>query len=375
MAGIYLHIPFCRQACFYCDFHFSTNINCKAPLLRALRDEITLRKNYLGDATIETIYFGGGTPSILSEKEVSRLLGHIKDTFHCSSNLEISLEANPEDLNLEKLKHLHSSGINRLSIGVQSFNNKTLEFLNRGHTSQQSLSSINNARKAGFSQLNIDLMYGVAKVSLDNWQKDLDIAIKLRAKHISAYCLNIEKNTVFGYQKQKGSFTSATDDQISQQFEMLVSSLEENGYIHYELSNFCLPSQQSKHNTNYWRNIPYLGIGPSAHSYNILSRSYNVSDNKQYIKSLKKGKLPYKVESLTPQDKINEYITTSLATMWGCDLNYLLKSYNYDLYQKSKNDIYLFINQGLIIKQKSTLLLTRKGKLLFDSIASTLFTI
>ncbi len=375
MAGIYLHIPFCKRACYYCNFHFSTSTRYKDLLLQAIKKELTLQRNYLNQATINSIYWGGGTPSILAPKEVKTLLVHIKKTFPCAPTLEVTLEANPDDLSFDKLQRLHAIGINRLSIGIQSFDDTLLQSINRIHTAQQALDCIANARKVGFKQLNIDLMYALPQGSYTQWKRDLGIAMELGCEHISAYCLTIEKNTFFGQRKERGKLVSVPDQEAALQFELLLKVLEKNGYTHYEISNFCLQQHYALHNTNYWRNVPYLGVGPSAHSYNGHTRQSNIRNNRKYIAHLQQGVIPYRSEVLTLQDKVNEYIMTSLRTMWGCNLQYLEHQYKYDLYKKSMQDICLFIQKGLLLKQGHTLLLTRKGKLLADKIVASLFCI
>ncbi|TAE01440.1 MAG: radical SAM family heme chaperone HemW, partial [Bacteroidetes bacterium] len=290
MPTIYVHIPFCRKACYYCDFHFSTNFTQKTAMINAINKEIVLQKDYFSEKnSISSIYFGGGTPSVLSQTELESVLKNIYNNFEVDPQAEITLEANPDDLNKNKLKELKSLGINRLSIGVQSFDEAFLKYMNRSHNAKQSLECLENAQKIGFDNLSFDLIYGVPAQNHDFWKKDLQMASQIGAKHISAYCLTIEEKTVFGKWLKNKKINEINDDFANDQFDMLVENLENKGYQHYEISNFAMPNHYSKHNTNYWKKGSYLGIGASAHSYNQQNRQFNISNNSLYIKQIEKG--------------------------------------------------------------------------------------
>ena len=372
-AGIYLHIPFCKQACYYCNFHFSTSTRHKAAMIEALKQELTLRKHYLGDATIETIYFGGGTPSLLTAEEVEDLLHHIRVLFPCASAMEVTLEGNPDDLTLHYLTDLRKVGVNRLSIGIQSFDDAVLASLNRAHNAKEATMCVTHARKAGFTNFSIDLMYGLPARAPGGWEQELETALSLQPPHISAYCLTIEPNTVFGHRRKKGTFIPVTEEVEATQFEQLKKALAAHGYLHYEISNFCLPSHYAKHNTRYWQRVPYLGVGPSAHSYDGRSRQHNVAHNKAYLTALQRGEIPCRQEILTPAAHINEYLMLGLRTMWGCNLQWLRQHHDYDLLRIHKKEIDMTIKKGLMTLHGDQLLLTPSGQLVADEIAKQLF--
>jgi oxygen-independent coproporphyrinogen-3 oxidase len=373
MAGLYFHIPFCKQACHYCDFHFSTNQTLKSELINQLATELTLQKDYLQGEPIETIYLGGGTPSLLSAHELDILFTSIQKNYKVATDVEVTLEANPDDLNPEKLSEMKSAGVNRLSIGIQSFDETVLKFLNRAHTSTEALNCVKNARKAGIQNISIDLIYSIPGQDEETLQKNLATALSLLPNHISAYSLTVEEKTVFGRWANKGKLQAMEDDQAAQQFELVMGSLTQSGFQHYEISNYCLPGFQSKHNTSYWKGKKYLGLGPSAHSYDGATRQFNISNNHLYIKSIQKGILPYDREELTSENKINEYLFTSLRTEWGCDLNYLKNQFGYNLASQNKPYLNQLLASDLIELKDDTITLTRTGKLLADRIASDLF--
>lgn len=329
--------------------------------------ELQLRKDYLTD-TIETIYFGGGTPSLLGNSDLDKILSSIYKEYIVSNNLEITLEANPDDLDYQYLKSINEIGINRLSIGIQSFNEEVLSFLNRAHSSKQAKESMENARKAGFENISIDLIYGIPNRNDSQWLKDVELVAKYQPEHISAYCLTIEPNTAFGNWVKKGKLIEPDEEQGAHQFELLIDKLNTSGYEQYEISNFCLSDFESRHNSSYWKQVPYLGVGPSAHSFNLKTRQFNVKNNIKYIKSLELGELNFELDNLTEEDKINEYILTSLRTKWGVDLN------KYHL--KDKIDID-YIDRIVSLKKaeirNDILYLTKEGKLIADQISSDLF--
>jgi oxygen-independent coproporphyrinogen-3 oxidase len=373
MAGIYLHIPFCKQACHYCDFHFSTNTKLRKDVVEAISKEIKIQEDYLLGDTIETIYFGGGTPSLLLKDELKYLLDTISSNYEVSTTAEITLEANPDDLTKDKLDQLSSLGVNRLSIGVQSFDDSHLTFLNRAHTSTEALSCIENARNVGINNISIDLIYAIPSDDHSIWEKDLKQALALKPDHISSYCLTIENKTAFGNWLKQGKIAPISDEYAAQQFEILTEVLDRNGYEQYEVSNFCLPQQYSKHNSNYWKQEKYLGVGPSAHSYNGINRQYNISNNKRYVEEIGKGITPFTLDELDREDHINEYLLTTLRTKWGVNLNKLKKKHNDDLLERHREYIDDLIEQELAVLDKENLTLTNKGKLFADKIASDLF--
>ncbi|MBL6449942.1 radical SAM family heme chaperone HemW [Fulvivirga sp. 29W222] len=373
MAGIYLHIPFCKQACYYCDFHFSTNQKYVNEMTEALCTELKLQNDYLQQEPINTIYFGGGTPSLLSKEHLKHVLDIIKANYRISKSPEITLEANPDDLTFDKLKSLYDLGINRLSIGIQSFNQEVLGFLNRAHNHEQALSCFQNARKAGFDNISIDLIYAIPADSHDNWQHDLDQALALKPEHISSYSLTIEPKTTFGNWLRKGNMPAIDEEFSASQFEILTERLTQAGYEQYEVSNFCKPGYYSRHNSGYWKQEKYLGIGPSAHSYDGVNRRFNISHNPKYMQALLESKIPYEEDILTAEDKINEYLLTTLRTKWGADLEKIKKEWKYDI--TSEHHAYLeqlFIKNYAVIEDNH-LRLTRSGLLLADKISSDLF--
>jgi len=373
MAGVYLHIPFCKQACHYCDFHFSTNTSSQKRMVNAISQELILQKDYLGNDKVETIYFGGGTPSLLSAEELRHLLETINNNFEISSSPEITLEANPDDLNFQKLRNLAKVGINRLSIGIQSFNNEQLSYLNRAHNSQEAKDCVGNAREVGIDNISIDLIYGIPSNNHDNWNNNLAQALALHPTHISSYCLTIENKTAFGSWLKKGKIQPINEEYAAQQFEILLSTLDDNGYEQYEISNFSLPDQHSKHNSNYWKHEKYLGVGPSAHSYNEINRQFNISNNAKYMDAIEQSEVPFNLDELAHKDHINEYLLTSLRTKWGVDLNKLKEKYQADLLNANQGYIQDLLNKGLASSNNNTLILTNKGKLFADKIASDLF--
>jgi oxygen-independent coproporphyrinogen III oxidase len=375
MAGIYVHIPFCKQACHYCDFHFSTNQSYRHALVNALIKETVIQKDYLRQQSIDTLYFGGGTPSILSHEELTSLFQALHQNFPINPTCEVTVEANPDDLTKEKIATLKELGVNRLSIGIQTFQDELLHFLNRAHQAATASSCVKLARSAGFNNISIDLIYAIPGQTELMWQQDIDQALALNPEHISCYSLTIEPKTVFGKWSVTGKLKPIDDDISAHYLEILVNRLASAGYEHYEVSNFSKPGWESRHNSSYWKQMPYLGIGPSAHSYNGLSRQYNVANNHLYLKSLEKGEVPFEREVLKREDLINEYILTRLRTHWGCDTAYLKKQYNYDLLVDRHPYVSRLVHSSLAFINDSTLHLTPKGKLLADKIASDLFVV
>lgn len=372
-AGIYLHIPFCKQACHYCAFHFSTNLKLTSWVVNSMLQEIALRRDYLQGIPITSIYFGGGTPSLLTLAAIDQLLQQVMRYFPLAPAAEITLEANPDDITFEKLQGWYHMGINRLSIGIQSFNDRILRYMHRAHTGAMAQRSMAWARAAGFDNINIDLIYAIPGTTIQDWYTDLTQGLLLAPEHISAYCLTIKPKTVFGYWHQKGSMVEIDETLTAKQFEWAVATCTKQGYIHYEISNFCKPEKYSRHNTNYWKSGPYIGIGPGAHAYNGLQRQWNISNNLLYIQAIQDGKLPSTEETLTVANHVNEYIMTSIRTCWGCDFDWIYQKYTVDLMVTQKDYLEKIILWGLAYLIHHTLYLTNRGKLLADKIASDLF--
>jgi len=375
MPGIYIHIPFCRQACHYCDFHFSTTLKEKKKLLNALRREIMLQREFFGEgrATLDTIYFGGGSPSILSGDEIKALMQEIEIHFSLANDVEITLEANPDDLNSEKLEALKSAGINRLSIGIQSFDDADLKWMNRIHSASQAVGSVKRAQQAGFNNITVDLIYGTPLLTDEQWKKNLQTVFDLNVPHLSCYALTIEPRTVLAHRIQEKKEKNIDDKKQAEHFEILLDMAEQNRFEQYEISNFAKDQKYSRHNSSYWRGEKYLGIGPSAHSFNGTGRQWNVRNNIQYIQSIAEDKIPAEKEILTPENKFNEYVMTSLRTMWGCNLETIRKNFGDEKAEGFFKQAMQYVNEGLMVQQKQNFILTKKGKLFADRIAAELF--
>jgi oxygen-independent coproporphyrinogen-3 oxidase len=371
LAGIYLHIPFCKRACHYCNFHFVTSLRQKDELIQALVTEIALQKDYLGGETIETIYFGGGTPSLLTITELQLLLETIRFNFFVMPTAEITLEANPDDISNEKLFESKEAGINRLSIGVQSFFDEDLQWMNRAHNAQQAISNLQLATHY-FNNITIDLIYGTPQLTNEKWKKNVETALASHIPHFSCYALTVEPKTPLDKMIREHRSDDVNPDKQSEQFLLLMQWMEEAGYEHYEISNFAKPGFRSKHNAAYWQGKKYLGLGPSAHSFNGTERQWNVSNNNQYITAINKGELPAEKEVLTPVQQLNEYIMTSLRTMEGIDLEIINSRFGVteaELLSKAKKHL----ESGLMKNVGNALVLTKEGKLLADGIAARLF--
>lgn len=372
MAGIYLHIPFCRQACHYCNFHFSTSMKYLPEMVAAILKEIELQKAYLKGEKIKSIYFGGGTPSLLSQKQLNLFFEKINRLHAFANEVEITLEANPDDLTLQKLKALRQTPVNRLSIGVQSFSEKDLKFMNRVHTVKEAKRCIENALALGFENLSLDLIYGSPTTSDQQWEDNLNTLFDYQIPHISCYCLTVEPFTALDHFVRTGKAHPFDEEHAAHQFEWLQKSMKKHGYEQYEISNFAKPGCHARHNSSYWLGEKYLGLGPSAHSFNGTSRQWNVAHNIKYLKSLKKGVLPFEKEILTRSQQYNEYVMTSLRTSWGCDLK-KIKRWGDDLEKHFLETSAQFIENKTIEVLGSKFFLTDKGKLLADNIAMKLF--
>ncbi|MGB0884992.1 MAG: radical SAM family heme chaperone HemW [Chitinophagales bacterium] len=378
MAGIYIHIPFCKTACNYCNFHFSTSMNMKNDFVQALLKEIELRNIYLGLETIESIYFGGGTPSLLEAEDLKQIFEALYKQYKIASDAEITLEANPDDIDKEKLLVWKQSGINRLSIGTQSFIERDLQFMKRAHTAEEAKKSILLAAESGFDNITIDLIYGVPNQSEMDWLSNLSTAMDLPIQHLSCYALTVEEDTILFHDIRKGKTAAPIDENASTHFDILMAFAAENGIEHYEISNFCKPGFESKHNTSYWQNKAYIGLGPSAHSFNKISRQWNIANNKKYIDALNENKLLFEEETLTKTERLNEYIMTGLRTKWGIDLSYIDEVFDKkkELMNKIGNEDQSLFEWEIKRSKKGTAFiykLSNKGMHFADRIASNLF--
>ena len=390
MSGIYIHIPFCKQACHYCDFHFSTSLKKKEEMILALAKEIQLRKNELGSEIVETIYFGGGTPSILSVEEIQFLIDAVYENFEVVENPEITLEANPDDLHFDSaqcdtgnelsvraksrtiFEEYKRIGINRLSIGIQSFFEDDLKLMNRAHNAQEAKRCLETATQY-IDNITIDLIYGIPKMSNERWLQNIETALSFGIPHISSYALTVEPKTALDKFIKKGMVKQPDDEVAQEHFHILVNRLQEEGFVHYELSNFGKPEYFSKNNSAYWLGKKYIGIGPSAHSYDGTNRSWNIANNTLYIKSIQENQLPSETETLTTVDRYNEYIMTGLRTIWGVSLERIEKEFGPKYLDYLNLQSQKFIEDELLFTENGILRTTQKGKFLSDGIASDLF--
>lgn len=373
MAGIYLHIPFCKQACHYCNFHFSTSMKLKNDFLDALLKEIVLRKDYAGGEPVNTIYFGGGTPSLLAQNELRQIMRALREHYDIAASAEITFEANPDDITAPALSGWKEEGINRLSIGVQSFFEEDLVWMNRAHSANQASDCIRLAQAAGISNMSIDLIYGTPGLTDDKWMTNLNTAVGLGIPHLSCYALTVEPGTALENMTRRKKVAEVNPGDQARQFLLMTDFLQNKGYEHYEISNLALPGKRSRHNSSYWNGAKYVGLGPSAHSFNGESRQWNIANNALYIQSLKKGELPFEIEHLSTEQKLNEYIMTSLRTVEGLDIQHADelsgKKYTGELLNSAEQ----FIKTGRLVNNNGRLMLTREGKLFADGIAAELF--
>lgn len=375
MAGIYLHVPFCRQACSYCDFHFSTSLQYKNRMVSAMLAEMEMRRDFLDGQTVKTIYFGGGTPSLLDQAELALLLGQIRKLFTVDRAAEITLEANPDDLGREKLGEIKKAGINRLSIGVQSFSDRDLRFMNRAHSAEMAHSCIKNAQALGFDNITIDLIYGIPGQTFDQWKENVGTALSLNVPHISCYCLTIEPKTRFGHLARKGSLIEKDEELVENEFLYLLQQLTDAGFAHYEISNFAKPGYISQHNSAYWFDLPYLGIGPSAHSFDgSRGRYWNISNNALYMKAIEEGWAEREMEKLSDRDRANEYVMTRLRTQWGINREDFVERFGRPALKALEKAMEKFFTLNWL-SQGDAITLTEKGKLKCDYITRELFII
>jgi oxygen-independent coproporphyrinogen-3 oxidase len=370
MAGVYIHIPFCKKLCHYCDFYHVIHNEDYSLFLSALLTEAKIRKDYTGKESISTIYFGGGTPSVLSANELKIILDCLKKSFVVDPACEITIEINPDDVTPGYFRSLKKLDFNRISLGIQSWRNEDLKMLNRRHTAEQAEKALKEVFNSGFENVTVDLIYGIPGMGLNNWSANLEKSLSFDIKHLSAYHLTIEQGTVFGKMKEKGLFAEVDEEESIAEFNILIEKTASAGFIQYEISNFGKPGYFSAHNTNYWKQIPYLGLGPSAHSFNGYSRQWNVRDLKKYIKCINDGKIFYEKEELDTKTRFNEYIMISLRTMWGIDLEYVEKTFEKEGFDYVNNIAVKFMGYGLMKQEKNTLVLTNQGKMISDNIIS-----
>lgn len=372
MSGIYIHIPFCKQACHYCDFHFSTSMKKKEEMVLALAKEMELRKDEFQNEEVETIYFGGGTPSVLSIDDIRFLINSVYQNYNVIENPEITLEANPDDLDEETILQFANSPINRLSIGIQSFFEDDLQLMNRAHNLEEAKKCLAFATQH-FDNISIDLIYGMPNMSNEKWLQNIETALSFNIPHISSYALTVEPKTALHKMIKSGSISNIDDDLAQQHFHILIDKLQENGFVHYELSNFGKPDYFSKNNTAYWLGKKYIGIGPSAHSFNGKSRSWNVSNNLLYLKAIAENKVPSEIEILSKTDQYNEYIMTGLRTIWGVSLERIETEFGSSYLEYLHQQAEKYISDNLLTVENNILKTTKKGKFLSDGIASDLF--
>ncbi len=374
MAGIYIHIPFCKKACTYCDFHFTTSLKYVDEMTAAICTEIALKKDRLYGQQIGSIYFGGGTPSVLNTSALQKIFDTITAHFSIASTAEITVETNPDDLNSRKINELRQLPINRFSIGVQSFFNEDLTWMNRAHRADEAESCIKRSQDAGFENLSVDLIYGYPLLTDEKWLANIEKAITLQTPHISAYSLTVEDKTALANAIKKGKQIGLNDEQSAAQFLTLTAELAKAGFEHYEISNYSLPGRYAVHNTNYWKGVPYLGIGPSAHGFDGHNRYINIANNAKYMSLLGEKKLAETIEELSINDRFNEYIMTSLRTMWGTDLHHIQTDFGTSYQDQVNQDIKPFLESGQLAIRNNIIKLTDTGKLFADGIAASLFT-
>ncbi|MFY8069486.1 MAG: radical SAM family heme chaperone HemW [Flavobacterium sp.] len=372
MSGIYIHIPFCKQACHYCDFHFSTSLKKKDEMVQSLAKEIELRKGEFENESIETIYFGGGTPSILSIADLQLLIEAVYSNYQVVENPEITLEANPDDLSYDTISQLANSPVNRMSIGIQSFFEDDLKLMNRAHNAEEAKKCLEIATQH-FDNISIDLIYGIPNMSNEKWLKNIETALSFNVPHISSYALTVEPKTALHTFIQTGIIPQPDDEVAAAHFQILVDKLSENDFIHYELSNFGKENYFSKNNSSYWLGKKYIGIGPSAHSYDGQNRGWNVSNNALYIKSIQENILPIEIETLTKTDRYNEYIMTGLRTIWGVSLKRIEQEFGKTYLDYLNQQAAKFIEDHLLFVDDNILRTTKNGKFLCDGITSDLF--
>jgi oxygen-independent coproporphyrinogen III oxidase len=373
VAGIYIHIPFCRRKCHYCNFFSQASVRLHEPLFEALLAESRLAAGYLAEEPVDTIYFGGGTPSLLSPGKIRRLVNELEAHFRLGEDPEITLEVNPDDLNPAYIKELRLTPVNRISVGVQSFNDTDLLALNRVHTARQSLDAIKAMQDAGFNNLTLDLIYGIPGLTDERWVQNLETAIGLGVQHISAYALTVEEHTALSWMISHKKAPPVSEEQSARQYDILVKHMREAGFVHYEISNFCTPGHESRHNSNYWKGVPYLGLGPSAHSYNRISRRWNISNISSYIESVSNQTIPFTQEILTDDQQYNEFVMTGLRTMWGVSLEEIRARFGNPRADHFAKQITRYLQNGMVVKAGNVFTLTEEGMFFADGITAGVF--
>jgi oxygen-independent coproporphyrinogen-3 oxidase len=373
MAGLYIHIPFCRQKCHYCNFFSLASRKNQQQIIVSLLQEMELQKSFADGEALKTIYFGGGTPSLFQPEIIEKLIEKANSVFGIENNAEITLEANPDDINHSWLSELRKTRVNRLSIGIQSFFDEDLVYLHRAHNAAEATKAVKSAQEFGFQNLSIDLIYGIPTLDDERWNENINNALALEVPHISAYALTVEPGTALDLFIRKGKYQNVDDEKAARQFTILMDRLTESKFIHYEISNFCTEGNYSRHNTSYWSGEKYLGIGPSAHSYDGISRQWNVSNISEYIKSINAGIIPSEKEILTKIQKFNEYIMTSLRTIWGTDLEKIEAIFGKEFHDYTVNEIQPAIAKELAFIADNKIRLTSAGKFFADRIASEMF--
>lgn len=373
MAGIYIHIPFCKSKCAYCNFFSIASESKINDYVEALKKEIVLRKNYLGGETVKTIYFGGGTPSLLSVKNIEEILELLNKNYEIVSSPEITLEINPDTIDREKMSSLKKIGVNRMSVGIQSFDDEDLRYLGRRHDSRHAMQVLEDLKQTDFEKITLDLIYGMPTLTEEKWNKNLDIFFSTGITHLSAYALTVEPKTILGQRIEKGELQSVSEEETIRHYNILVERTKENGFEHYEISNFAKEGFRSQHNSIYWRDEKYLGLGPSAHSYDGKSRQWNISNLTKYIQLVGDAELFYEKEILSTEDKFNEYVMTSLRTSWGCDIEKIERDYGKSYAHHFLKNIKKYLENGEMLKENNTYFLSEEGKLFADGIAADLF--
>ena len=373
MSGIYLHVPFCKSKCAYCNFFSLASEKKMQEYVEALKREIVARSKYLGNETVKTIYFGGGTPSLLPVRYIGEILELVNNNFDLVANPEITLEANPDTIEKEQLFSLKAMGVNRVSVGIQSFHDEDLKYLDRRHDSRHALQIIDDLKDVGFEKLTLDLIYGIPTLTEERWNKNLDIFFSTGITHLSAYALTVEPKTILGQRIEKGELQCVSEEETIRHYEIVVERSKANGFEHYEISNFAKEGHRSQHNSIYWKNEKYLGLGPSAHSYDGNSRQWNVSNLTKYIQLAGNSEDYYEKEILTLEDKFNEYVMTSLRTSWGCDIEKIERSYGKSYVNHFLKNVKKYLEMGEMITDGNSYSLTENGKLFADGIAADLF--
>ena len=373
MAGIYIHIPFCKSKCAYCNFFSLASESKINDYVEALKKEIVLRKNYLGGEIVKTIYFGGGTPSLLSVKNIEEILELLNKNYEIIPNPEITLEINPDTIDREKMSSLKKIGVNRMSVGIQSFDDEDLRYLGRRHDSRHAMQVLEDLKQTDFEKITLDLIYGMPTLTEEKWNKNLDIFFSTGITHLSAYALTVEPKTILGQRIEKGELQSVSEEVTIRHYNILVERTKENDFEHYEISNFAKEGFRSQHNSIYWRDEKYLGLGPSAHSYDGNSRQWNISNLTKYIQLVGDAELFYEKEILSTEDKFNEYVMTSLRTSWGCDIEKIERDYGKSYAHHFLKNIKKYLENGEMLKENNTYSLSEEGKLFADGIAADLF--